>query len=244
MSHEHCVTGTVHTGTPAGTEKVYADRPTYIVGTNKTNALLYLTDVFGYALPNHRLLADTFAEEIPATVYVPDFLEESAFPQDEEARKNIDFSKFTAFNSTEKRFPQMLAYAEALKKEYATVSVVAYCWGAWGAAMLAAKKGLITAVSMNHPSRLDIPGDLEKLTAPTLIVAPFTDKAFPPETRHLAEEIFDRKANEEKIAFKITVYPGFVHGFTARGVTGDEFTTAAVADAKNESVMFFKRFIK
>jgi dienelactone hydrolase len=244
MSHEHCITGSVHTGNPVGKETTIADRPTYVTGSNKTNALLYLTDVFGYDLPNHRLLADTFSAELSATVYVPDFLDESAFPQDKEKRKNVDFPKFIAFNSKEKRFPQILAVAEALKKDYKNLFVIGYCWGAWGAFMLAAKPGFITAVSVNHPSKLEIPGDLENLKSPALIVAPYTDSAFPQETRLLAEEIFDRKAKEEKLFTKIAVYPGFVHGFAARGVEGDAFTTVAVEDAKDESVLFFRRFIK
>ena len=77
-----------------------------------------------------------------------------------------------------------------------------------------------------------------------MIVAPFEDHAFPQETRNLAEKIFDKKAKEEKIFTKIAVYPGFVHGFAARSVTDDTFTTFAVEDAKNESVHFFRRFMK
>jgi dienelactone hydrolase len=244
MSHEHCVSGSIHTGNPIGKEDVIEDRKTYITGTNTQNALLYLTDVFGYDLPNHRLLADTFAAELPVTVYVPDFLDESAFPQDEEKRKNIDFGKFAAFNAKDKRFPQILKVAEHLRGKYERVFTIGYCWGAWGCFMLAAKKDLITAVSVNHPSALEIPGDLERIKSHVLIVAPYTDPQFPPESRAIAEEIFDKKAKEEKIFSKIAVYPGFVHGFAARGDTGDVFTNGAIEDAKDESVRFFKRFIK
>ena len=122
--------------------------------------------------------------------------------------------------------------------------VIGYCWGAWGACMLAAIPGLIAGVSINHPSRLEIPGDLEKLTAPTLIVAPYTDSAFPQESRLIAEKIFDQKAKEDKMFFKIVVYPGCVHGFAARGDTGDAVISAAVEDAKTETVLFFRKIIK
>ena len=110
--------------------------------------------------------------------------------------------------------------------------------------MLAAKQGLMTAVSVNHPSALAIPQDLENCTAPCLIVAPYTDSAFPQETRILAEKIFDKKAKEEQVFSKIAVYPGFTHGFAARGDKGDAFTNGAIEDAKNESVVFFRRFLK
>jgi len=245
MSHEYCAIGHIHTGTPTGTESVITDRKVYIAGSNKTNALLYLTDVWGYEYNNHRLLADTFAKELPITVYVADFLEESGFTHlAPEELKNLDFAKFSEFNSKEKRFPQILALAQHLKSQYERVFVIGYCWGAWGACMLAAKPGLIAGVSINHPSSLEIPGDLERLTAPTLIVAPYTDTAFPPESRTIAEKIFDQKAQEDKMFFKIAVYPGFAHGFTARGDTGDPFTYEAIEDAKTESVIFFRKLIK
>jgi dienelactone hydrolase len=244
-THEHCVTGSVHSGTPAGSVQTIGDRKAYVVGSNKDNALLYLTDVFGYEYNNHRLLADTFAKELPATVYVGDFLEESGFSNlSPEELKNVDFPKFAAFNNKEKRFPQILAMAEHLRKEYKKVFVIGYCWGAWGAAMLAAKKGLIDGVSLNHPSRLEIPQDLENLTASTLIVAPYTDSAFPQKDRITAEKIFDEKATKDKLFFKISVYPGFVHGFAARGDTDDVFMKEAVEDAKTETVIFFRKLLK
>jgi len=245
MSHEYCVTGAVHTGTPVGKTVTITDRETYVTGSDSKTALIYLTDVFGFGHSNHRLLADTFAKEIPATVYLADFLEESAFSLlTPEQLKNVDFAKFSEFNNKEKRNPQHLALAEEIKSKYENIFVVAYCWGAWGAMHLAGKKGLITAVSINHPSQLDIPKDLEESTVPTLIVAPYTDPQFPQEKRLIAEEIFDKKAKEQKIFSKIAVYPGFVHGFAARGDTGDAFIWGGIEDAKTESVLFFRKFAK
>ena len=91
MSSEHCAIGSIHTGTPIGTESVVADRKCYVTGSNKTNALLYIPDVYGYEYNNHRLLADTFAKEIDVTVYVGDFLEESGFTHlsDEQRKRSI-----------------------------------------------------------------------------------------------------------------------------------------------------------
>jgi dienelactone hydrolase len=245
MSYEHCVLGHVHTGSPTGIESQIGDRKAYVVGDNKTNALIYLTDVWGYEYNNHRLLADTFAKELPATVYIPDMLEETGFVHlSPEELKNVDFPKFAQHNNKEKRFPQILALAEHLKSQYQRIFVIGYCWGAWGAVMLAAKPGLISGVSINHPSRMEMPGDLERLTAPTLIVAPYTDSAFPQKDRLVAEEIFDKKAKEEQLFMKITVYPGFVHGFAARGNAEDAFTRDAVEDAKNESVLFFRKIVQ
>jgi len=245
MSHQHCVTGKIHTGNPVGKDTEVAGRPAYVTGDNKKTALLYIPDVFGHLYNNHRFLADTYAKELGATVYVGDFLDKTAFYfLTPEQLKNVDFPAFQAANPKDTRFPQILAVAEELKKTYEKVFVIAYCWGAWGAMMLAAKPGLVDAVSINHPSVLEIPGDLERCTVPCLIVAPYTDFAFPQKDRLIAEKIFDEKAQKDQIFSKIALYPGFTHGFTARGDTGDPFTNEAIEDAKNESVMFFRRFLK
>jgi dienelactone hydrolase len=245
MSSEHCITGSIHTGTPKGKLTTFAGRETYIAGSNQTNALLYLPDVFGHGLPNHQLLADTFAAELPVTVYVPDFLEGSEAPIDAEKRiKDFNFEKFRSFNSKEKRYPQILAYAQELKKNHQRVFGIGYCWGAWGSYMLGAEEGLMAGVSVNHPSLLRIPEDIENLKCDTVIVAPYTDSAFPPESRAIAEKIFDRKAKEEKLFSKIVVYPGFVHGFAARGDVGDAFSNDAIEDAKTETVLFIQKCLK
>jgi dienelactone hydrolase len=244
MSHEHCITGAIHTGRPSGKIETIGDRESYVAGSNESNALLYLTDVFGHKMPNHQLLADTFAAELPLTVYVPDFLEGSEVPLDEEKRKGFDMAKFREFNSKEKRYPQILAVAKELKSKYEKVFAIGYCWGAWGAFMLGAEEGILAGVSVNHPSMLRIPEDLENLKIPALIVAPYTDHQLPPESRAIVERIFDKKAKEEKIFSKIAVYPGFTHGFCARGDTGDPFTNDAIEDAKNESVLFFRKCLK
>ena len=53
MSHEHCITGAIHTGNPLGSMSEIEGRETYITGSDKTNAVLFITDVFGHNLVNH-----------------------------------------------------------------------------------------------------------------------------------------------------------------------------------------------
>ena len=74
MACEQCKTGFNWNGTPAGKESTLADSgiKTYVTGTSKSAAVLLVHDVFGWTFPNLRLLADHFAKEADATVYVPD----------------------------------------------------------------------------------------------------------------------------------------------------------------------------
>jgi hypothetical protein len=72
MSCENCKTGFSWDGTPTGREGVLGKNKAYIAGTSKNAAILMIHDIFGWTLTNLRLLADHFAKEADATVYLVD----------------------------------------------------------------------------------------------------------------------------------------------------------------------------
>lgn len=67
-----CLSGALHNhATPKGHEIKLGDLPCYVAepeGKSKSQTLIFLTDIFGYDLPNTRLLADEYAK---AGFYVP-----------------------------------------------------------------------------------------------------------------------------------------------------------------------------
>ena len=67
-----CRTGFLWNGEPAGREETIGSHKVYTTGTNTERGILFLHDAFGWQLGNNRLLADHFAKEIGATVYLPD----------------------------------------------------------------------------------------------------------------------------------------------------------------------------
>lgn len=67
-----CVTGFKWHGQPQGKEATIAGKKAYIVGSHPDRAVLFLHDALGWTWENSRLLADHFAEEVDATVYLPD----------------------------------------------------------------------------------------------------------------------------------------------------------------------------
>ena len=67
-----CKEGFQWTGKPTGRTDKIAGHDTYIAGNNKDRAIVIIHDVFGWTLPNLRLLADHFAKEADATCYLPD----------------------------------------------------------------------------------------------------------------------------------------------------------------------------
>jgi len=72
MSCDQCKTGFAWEGKPTGKETTLSKNKAYVAGDNKDAAILIVADIFGWTLPNIRLLADTYAKEANATVYVPD----------------------------------------------------------------------------------------------------------------------------------------------------------------------------
>lgn len=67
-----CFRGFQWDGTPKGKEDTLAGQKTYVTGDDKTHAILIGHDAIGWAWKNTRLLADHFAKEVGATVYLPD----------------------------------------------------------------------------------------------------------------------------------------------------------------------------
>lgn len=67
-----CKTGFSWVGEPTGTESKLAGIDTYVTGSNKDAAVLIVHDVFGWTFRNLRLLADHYAREADAMVYMPD----------------------------------------------------------------------------------------------------------------------------------------------------------------------------
>lgn len=72
MADSCCLQGFEWSGTPIGKETKFNDQTTYVTGSNKDAAILVVADLFGWTFNNIRLLADHYAKEANATVYVPD----------------------------------------------------------------------------------------------------------------------------------------------------------------------------
>lgn len=72
MACENCKKGFAWDGATTGSETTLAGAKAYVTGNNKDAAVLIITDIFGWTLPNIRILADHYAKEADVTVYIPD----------------------------------------------------------------------------------------------------------------------------------------------------------------------------
>ena len=57
---------------PLGNVSKLGGKDTYVTGSNPDVAVLIIHNIHGWTYPNTRVLADHYAVEINATVYVPD----------------------------------------------------------------------------------------------------------------------------------------------------------------------------
>ncbi|KAK3382188.1 hypothetical protein B0T24DRAFT_3139 [Lasiosphaeria ovina] len=81
-----CFSGTLRgDAAPTGREEALHGLPTYVAvpgpGVEPLGAVVIIPDAFGWKLRNTRALADAYARRIPATVYVPDFMDGHAPPE-------------------------------------------------------------------------------------------------------------------------------------------------------------------
>ena len=240
--HKCCKSGHVHKGNPTGTFTTLAGIETYVAKNPNSNgkAVLYVTDALGYKFVNNQLLADTYAEQAEVDVYMPDFLEGDAVPTSVLSGQAFDFMPWLGKHNREKCYPLVEAAAKELRETHGVTKLasVGFCWGAATAIMLGATD-LVDAVVLHHPTRLEIPGDVEKLKKPILFNCAEIDSVFPDNVREQTQQFFANKPDQVAL---FNLYPGTVHGFAVRG-SDDPVVVEAKEDAKNQAVKFFKTYL-
>jgi dienelactone hydrolase len=157
MSCPDCFKGAIHDGKPAGREEVLHGVKTYIAGTssdsNPEATITFLTDAFGFNLPNSLLLADYYALKTSHRVLVPDIIPGGGVPLSTLSLMNIVTAPVAWYNifgqlkrifyglrlmtivlpfarRTKGAFPEILKYARAVKAESnGKLGVAGFCWG-------------------------------------------------------------------------------------------------------------------
>lgn len=240
-----CIKGFEWNGTPSGKVGKIADLNTYIAGDNADAAVLLIHDVFGWTFPNLRLLADHFAREINATVYLPDFFGGEVVEPTPAILSGdfsgYDFPGFMVRNSREVREPEVFAVAKALRQKYAKVGAIGYCFGGWAVFRLGAKEHnppLVDCISTGHPSLLT-KKDIEEIAVPVQLLVPEHDQMYIQELKSFTFETIPKLGVE----FDYRHYPGVVHGCFVRGSEKEPGEVLAMARAKNDAVNWFNQFL-
>ncbi|KAK8079526.1 hypothetical protein PG997_007344 [Apiospora hydei] len=235
-----CTKGFEWEGTPTGTEAKLGNNDTYITGNSPDVAVLLVHDLYGWKFPNVRLLADHWAREANATVYVPDFFGGEAVDLSLLEANRWDLIRpFIAKNTREIREPEIFACARALRQaplNYKKVGAAGYCFGGWACFRLAAKEHdppLVDCISE------DVDG-VAGAAVPIQILAPEKDPAFSPEMKlHTFQ-----KLQELGAPFDYHHFPGVEHACFIRGDTNKEGERAAMARGKNAAADWFKQWLQ
>lgn len=195
MSCPDCFKGAVHDGVPAGKEEAIHGVRTYVasvstpsISTSKPT-IIFITDAFGFNLPNSKLLADYYALRTGFRVLVPDIIPGGGVPLSSLSLMEIITSPVKWWDiwgqirravtiirmmivvipfarRTKNVFPSLLMYARSVKSEGGKLGVAGFCWGGLQTTKLSqepsvegGKEALVNAHFTAHPAGLKGPDD-------------------------------------------------------------------------------------
>ncbi|KIV93726.1 hypothetical protein PV10_04921 [Exophiala mesophila] len=240
-----CKSGFKWDGKPVGTETKLANVDAYVTGSNKDVAVLIVHDIFGWTFPNVRLLADHYASEAGATVYVGDFFGGEVVHPDtmsDPARlAAFDVGAFLGKNGKAVREPEIAACAKALKQElgFKKVGAVGFCYGGWAVFRLGAKgNALVDCVAANHPSLLE-KSEVDAISVPVQVCATENDPFLAGEMIEYINKVIPTLGVE----YDYQYFPGQVHGFASRADTSDPKQVKALERAKNATVSWLREHL-
>ncbi|KIW26504.1 uncharacterized protein PV07_09594 [Cladophialophora immunda] len=240
-----CLKSFAWQGTPSGRVDKLGANDSYVTGDNPERAVLFIHDALGWTFPNARLLADHYAREADATVYVPDFLGGEVLPFEPILQgrfHEVDFAGFLARNGREVREPEILAAARLLRSRYKRVAAVGFCYGGWACFRLGTAQEhqppLVDCITAGHPSLLT-KKDIDEVAVPVQMLAPEHDPTYTPELKtHTFETV--PKAG---VYFEYLHLPGVEHGCLVRGDPDKAGEREAMARARNAAVTWFRQFL-
>ncbi|KZV63842.1 alpha/beta-hydrolase [Peniophora sp. CONT] len=251
MSCEHCVTGVRHEGTPEGSFTDIAGIKSYVATPagdyDKSKVIIYITDVFGFELVNHLLLADDFARA-GFKVFIPDICENDPLPHDffdnplYRAKLVEDLDAWLGRHSFERNLKRLQSVIHALKADgVQRFGSTSYCYGGRMIFDLV-YAGDLDVATTSHPSFLALE-DLDKYAAgyktPLLINSCEVDERFGKEFQDRALEVFKNAA----APYNQPYFPGCVHGFAVRGDMSDPLVKAGKEGAFKSVVDWHKKYL-
>ncbi|KEF62894.1 uncharacterized protein A1O9_00868 [Exophiala aquamarina CBS 119918] len=276
MACSQCFQGTVKAGTARGSEIDYHGYKAYVV-TPSANAStrravqVIISDAFGWATPNIRLLADSYADRTGMRVYVPDFMDGTAAPQ--WLMKHTDriqseggwygwlvkpwlvlnaglaFAPFFYRNSPPSRYSRVTGFLEQLRNNSDAgikVGVVGFCWGGYHVTRLAHGE-----VGADGRALIDagFSAHPSALTIPKDIegiTLPYSvavgDEDFALGPK-LIQQLQDVLKSKKDVDSEVVVLRGAKHGFAVRADPADEAAMQASRDAEDQMAQWFERFL-
>ncbi|KAK4447156.1 putative hydrolase [Podospora aff. communis PSN243] len=242
-----CLRGFHWGGQPVGRETTVNGQSCYVTGSSADVAIIVIHDLYGWTFSNTRLLADHYAAEVDATVYVPDFfggavLSPALIDNPAEWGK-LDLPGFMERNSKAVRFPEMASFATYLRTQHACIGAVGFCYGGWAAFQLGGKQEdgqapLVDCITAAHPTFLT-EDEMRNVGVPAQILAPEVDPMFTAELKAYAVNEIPKVG----VPFSYQYFPGLSHGFAIRGNREDVAETKGLERGMRAVVAWFREWL-
>ncbi|KAK1221903.1 hypothetical protein PQX77_015283 [Marasmius sp. AFHP31] len=232
-------------GTPVGEIVKIGGVDTYVTlpkgpVASSDRAVVYLTDIFGLALVNNKLLADQFAEAGFA-VYAPDYLNGDPVPADD---PTFNMTAWRLNHGPEQTLPPLRAVLAALRESgVERIGATGYCFGGRYTTTLSQTNEIEVGV-MAHPSSLIVPDDFNIIVAnssvPIEIHNAELDTSFTPALAKTTDGVMEGY----EPGYQRFQYAGVGHGFAVRPANAsDPVQIQAMQTARERTVEFFNKHL-
>ncbi|GAB1320030.1 hypothetical protein MFIFM68171_10240 [Madurella fahalii] len=236
-----------NTGEPVGEEivhnniTIYISRPDAESARAKARAgtaVLFLTDVFGIALPENKLLVDSFARAGYLTV-APDYFNGSPAPGDINV-PGFNTTEFLARHNATVTDPIIATTIEYLRTELnvSRIGAPGYCFGGRYAFRFLAEGHGVDVAYAAHPSLLEA-SEIQAIDGPVSVAAAERDALLTSAQRAELEALLAGTSEP----YVVSLYSGTPHGFAVRANMSDPVQRFAKEEAFLQAVRWFDHFL-
>jgi dienelactone hydrolase len=162
------------------------------------------------------------------------------------------FIPFLMANGFGTLYPRLKEFLTALRKDESTstlpVGAAGFCWGGKLAIMAAGDeekvvdgKRLIDAGFVGHPSRLELPAEIEKMTVPMSFALGELDKGLDAKQTAQIKSIVEAKPDDQK--GEVVTYEGVGHGFCIRADVAILDVAKQATAAEDQCIQWFNKHL-
>jgi len=222
-----------------GSEVHYAEIDAYVNGPKGAkSAVILVHDLFGWRMPNARVLADRFAEQGFLAV-IPDFYRrnEWTIPQNSPEFSMPKVMAFLGSHPDERVQGDLGDTCDWLRKVKGVqkIGAVGYCWGG-RAAYYGSMNGKLDCVVSLHGGGVE-PSIVKNVKCPIFFGQAELDTH--PKTETVVE--IQKKLQQVKKEAELKVYKGVNHGFAIRADPTDSVAVKAAEEAFHDTAAYFKK---